>query len=193
MKGGVRKKGYSIFLISNFLTLPVIGWIMGGLLPAFIGFIIALIIDVLFPTWKHELSWNDISLALGNIYRYGSNPCELCFIVGNRKVFVYRDERGNEKRPIRMSIRVPIDDWSDLFDKEGFSKLLHTFGGMGFYSKDRGPECYGLFPRGGQDDCKEILKILFEKSVGGLRPDIYARSVVNAKKNIWINHRTESE
>jgi hypothetical protein len=29
------------------------------------------------------------------------------------------------------------------------------------------------------------------RKIGGLRPDIYARSVVNAKKNIWINHSEE--
>jgi hypothetical protein len=193
MKGGVRKKEFFILVISNFITFPLIGWYIGGIVPALIGFSIALIIDRFFPTWKYELTWSDIDLALYNIYKYGSNPCELCFLVGNRKVFVYRDERGNEKRPIRMSIRLPLEDWSDLFDKKGFSKLLHEFGGMGLYSKDRGPECYGLFPRGGREDCKEILKVLFQKSVGGLRPDIYARSVVNAKKNIWIDHSHEGK
>lgn len=191
MKGGARKKSYSLFTRSNFVLLPILGWYFGGAAFLIIGICLAIAIDVFFPTWKYELSWHDIDVALHNIYKYGSNPCELCFRVDNRKVFVYRDERGNEKRPIRMSIRIPLEDWSDLFDKEGFSKLLHKFGGMGLYSKDRGPECYGLFPKGGQEDCKEILKILFEKSVGGLLPDIYARSVVNAKKNIWIDHSEE--
>ena len=87
-----------------------------------------------------------------------------------------------------MSVRIPLEDWSDIFDEEGFSKLLHKFGGMGLYSKDRGPECYGIFPRGGMEDCKEILKILFQNSVGGLRPDIMAQSVINTKKVIWLDH-----
>lgn len=87
-----------------------------------------------------------------------------------------------------MSVRMPLEDWSDIFDEEGFDKLLHEFRGMGLYSKDRGPECYGIFPRGGLEDCKEILKILFQRSAGGLRPDIMAQSVIGAKRNIWIDH-----
>jgi len=191
MKGGVRKKEYFILVISNFITFPLIGWYIGGIVPALIGFSIALIIDRFFPTWKYELTWSDIDLALNNIYKYGSNPCELCFRVGNRKIFIYRDERGSDKKPIRMSVRLPISNWSDIFADDNFHKLVDLFGGKGIYHDNRGPDSYGIFPRRGVQGCKDILKFLFEKSVGGLRPDIYARSVVNAKKNIWIDHSAD--
>lgn len=193
MKGGVRKKSYFIFVISNFISLPLIGWYMYGIWTALVGLIIAIVIDRFFPTWEYELTWKDIDLALYNLYKYGRNPSELCFRVDNRKIFVYRDEKGDEKRPIRMSVRMPLEDWSDIFDEKGFSELLHKFRGMGLYSKDRGPECYGIFPRGGLEDCKEILRILFQKSVGGLRPDIMAQSVIGAKKNIWLDHSQDEQ
>jgi hypothetical protein len=63
------------------------------------------------------------------------------------------------------------------------------------YSNNRGPESYDIFTRIGHEleDCKGLLKTLFEKSVGGLRPDIYAQSVVNTKKNIWIDHSEEEK
>lgn len=193
MKGGVRKKEYFILVISNFITFPIIGWYIGGIVPALIGFSIALIIDRFFPTWKYELTWSDIDLALYNIHKYGSNPCELCFQVGERRAYIYRDEKGNEDDPIRMAARIPLNDWSDIYNKEDFSELMKKFGYMGTYSKNRGVEAYVIFTSNGAADCKEILKVLFQKSVGGLRPDIYARSVVNAKKNIWIDHSQEEK
>jgi hypothetical protein len=189
MKGGVRKKEYSVFVISNFVTLPLIGWYFGGALPALIGLSVALMIDVFFPTWKYELTWNDIDLALNNIYEYGSNPCELCFRISDRKLYIYRDEQGDhQEESIRMAVRIPLKDWLDIYSKEEFSQLMKKFGYMGIYSKNRGPEAYVIFTSDGADDCKKILKTLIEKSVGGLRPDIYAQSVVNAKKNIWVDH-----
>ena len=192
MKGGVRKKEYFILVISNFITFPLIGWYIGGIVPALIGFSIALMIDRFFPTWKYELTWNDIDLALKNIYIFGSNPCELCFRINKRKLYIYGDEQGDpQEESIRMAVRIPLKDWSDIYSKEEFSQLIKKFGYMGIYSKNRGPEAYVIFASNGTYDCKEMLKTLFEKSVGGLRPDIYARSVVNVKKDIWIDHSPE--
>ena len=201
MKGGVRKKEYFILVISNFITFPLIGWYIGGIVPALIGFSIALIIDRFFPTWKYELTWSDIDLALNNIYKYGSNPCELCIRVGKRRIFVYRDEKDTTRRGgppstrIRIAVCIPLADWSDLLTDDDYDKLFRLYGGKAMYSKNRGPESYDIFTRIGREleDCKELLKSLFEKSVGGLRPDIYARSVVNAKKNIWIDHSEETK
>lgn len=192
MKGGVRKKSYSLFTRSNFVLLPILGWYFGGAAFLIIGICLAIAIDVFFPTWKYELSWHDIDVALHNIYKYGSNPCELCFRISNRRLYIYRDEQGDrQEESIRMAVRIPLKDWSDIYNKEDFSELMKKFGYMGIYSKNRGPEAYVIFTSDGTDACKEILKTLFEKSAGGLRPDIYARSVVNAKKNIWIDHSEE--
>lgn len=188
MKNKVRDKFYNILLICLYIILPIIGWQIGGIYFAGFGLIVAYLTDFFFPKWQYELTWKDIDLALYNLEKYGRNPSELCFRVDGRKIFIYRDEKGNEKRPIRMSVRLPLEDWSDLYDKEGFSNLLHKFGGMGLYSKHRGSESYGLFPRGGREDCKNILKMLFQNSVGGLRPDIIAQSSVNTKKVIWLDH-----
>jgi hypothetical protein len=193
MRGGVRKKGYSIFILSNFVSLPLLGWHFGESIFLIIGLCLAIAIDIFFPTWKYELTWQDIELALNNIFKYGSNPCELRFLVGDRKIFVYRDERGNKKSPIRMSIRIPLKDWPDLFEDKNFHQLVDLFGGKGLYHGNRGPDSYGIFPREGIKGCKDILNFLFENSVGGLRSDIYARSVVNAKKNIWIDHSQEGK
>jgi hypothetical protein len=65
--------------------------------------------------------------------------------------------------------------------------LVDKFGGKGMYSNARG-KSYDLFTRGGPDVCKEILKFLFDESVGGLQSDIYAQSSVNSRKNIWIEN-----
>lgn len=189
MKGGMISKKLDILLLINYFIFPLIGWYFGGILIAIAGLLFAYLIDIFAPKWKHELTWQDIDIALKNIYRYGKNPCDLCFYVKNRKVYIYRDEQGDhQEESIRMAARIPLKDWSDIYSKEEFSQLMKKFGYMGIYSKNRGPEAYVIFTSNGADDCKEMLKILFEKSVGGLRPDIYARSVVNAKKNIWIDH-----
>jgi hypothetical protein len=196
MKGGVRKKGYSIFILSNFVSLPLLGWYFGGAIFLIIGLCLAIAIDIFFPTWKYELTWRDIELALKNIYKYGSNPCELCIRVGERRIFVYRDEKDTTRRGgppskrTRMAICMPVADWSDLLTDDDYDKLFKLHGGKAMFSNNRGPESYDIFTRIGREleDCKDLLEALFEKSIGGLRPDIYARSVVNAKKNIWINH-----
>lgn len=190
MKGGVRKKEYSIFTRSNFIVLPILGWYFGGAILLVVGVCLAIAIDVLFPKWKWELTWQDIDRALKNIYRYGSNPCELCILVEHRKIFVYRDERGDpdDCGGVRMAVRIPLKDWADLYNKNELSELMHRYGYMGMYSKNRGPEAYVLYSKDGPNDCKRILKEMFEKSVDGLRPDIYAKSVVNSKKNIWFDH-----
>jgi hypothetical protein len=184
-------KKLDILLLINYFIFPLIGWHFGGILIAIAGLLIAYLVDIFAPKWKHELTWQDIDIALKNIYKHGKNPCELCFQVGERRVYIYRDEKGDEDDPIRMAVRIPLKDWSDIYNKEDFSQLMNKFGYMGIYSKNRGPEAYVIFTSNGADDCKEILKTLFERSVGGLRPDIYARSVVNAKKNIWIDHSEE--
>lgn len=190
MKGGVRKKSYFIIVLSNFITFPVLGWYLGGIYLAALGFFLALVIDKLFPTWKSELEWKDINIALNNVYLYGSNPCELCFFVNNKRVYVYRDEKGSEKEPIRMAIRIPLSEWSDIYSKEELRDLYQKYGGSAFYSNNRGPQSYLIFSRSGRrvDDCKAMLKSIFEKTVGGLKPDIYASSIVNSKENIWVKH-----
>lgn len=190
MKGGVHRKSYFIFVLSNFLTFPLIGWFIGGIYAAATGFMLALIVDKLFPTWKSELTWNDIENALNNLYLYGNNPCELCFIIGNRKLYVYRDERGSEKEPIRLAVSIPLVDWSDLFTEDELTVVFRRYREFGIFCKNRGPESYVVYAKSGKrvDGCMTILRILFEKSVGGLKPDIYASSIVNSKKNIWVEH-----
>lgn len=190
MKGGTLKTEYSILLFSLYLILPFISWLIGGLLFIPFGLLIAYIIDFFFPKWQYDLSWQDIDRALNNIYKFGCSPCELCFLVGSRRIFIYRDEQIKYRKNIkiiRMSVRIPVSEWEDIFD-ENFDNLVELFGGRGFFSSNRRSYSYGIFPMEGGEGCKNILKYLFEKSVGGLRPDIYAESVVNAKKNIWIEH-----
>lgn len=193
MKGRAKNKHYDLLLLGLYFILPVTGWQIGGILLAVIGVIVAYAVDFFSPKWKYDLTWKDIDLALYNLHRYGRDPSELCFFVENRKIYVYRDEKGGEKQPIRMSVRMPLKDWSDIFDEKGFDNLLHKFSGMGLYSKDRGPECYGIFPKGGLEDCKEILRILFQKAVGGLRPEIMAQSTINTKKVIWLDHSHDEQ
>jgi hypothetical protein len=185
----LHHKEYKYFFWTFFFVIPATAWILGGFWFALAGLLIVILSDYFHPLWQSDLTWNDIDNALKNMYKYGRNPCELCFRVGKRKVYIYRDERGNpEKEPIRMSVRIPLDDWKDHFNNEGYSKLLNKFGGFGLYSDDRKENSYGIFPSGGIDDCKEILRILFDKAAGGLKPDIFAKTAVNAHKNIWIQY-----
>jgi hypothetical protein len=189
MKGNVRKKSYSVFIWSNFITLPALGWYIGGIVPALIGLALAITIDALFPTWKYELTWKDIGLALKNLRKYGDNPCELCFRIGKKKIFVYRDENGSDEEPLRMAVRIPYDDWEGFFGEEGIEEIVDDFGGMGMDCEGRKPSSYIIFPATGLEGCKDILSMMFEKAVGGLRPDIYARGIVSARKNIWVDHK----
>lgn len=194
MKGGVRKKSYFIIVISNFFTLPILGWLWGGIYLASVGFILALLIDRLFPTWKYELTWKDIDTALNNIYLHGHSPCDLCFIVNNRRIYIYRDEKkihrnnGTIDKRIRMAVCIPIKDWKDLLSKDDLHGLFKQFGGKAMFSSNRGPESYDVFASKGKhiEDCKGLLNLLFKKATGGLNPDIYASSIVNSKKNIWV-------
>jgi hypothetical protein len=201
LKGGLISKKLDMLLLINYFLFSLIGWYVGGILVAIAGILIAYLLDIFTPKWKHELTWKDLDTALVNIYKYGKSPCELCIRADNRRIFVYRDERDDSRRGgppksrIRMAVCMPLVDWSDLFTEDTYSQLLRKYGGKGMYSKNRGPKSYDIFMKKGHEleDCKEILKFLFEKSVGGLRPDIYARSVVNAKKNIWIDHSEETK
>jgi hypothetical protein len=189
MKSGVIKKHYYIILAGNYFLLPIIGWRVGGILPAIVGVILAYLIDIFFPKYQYELTWYDIDLALKNIYQYGNNPCELCFRVKKKKIYVYRDEKGNSQEPIRMAVSMPLLMWKDLYDDGDFHHLIDEYGGKGMYCNNRGPESYVIFPRGGLEGCKSVLRLLFEKAVGGLQPDIYAESTVNSTKNIWLEHQ----
>jgi hypothetical protein len=193
MKGGLRKNKYNIMLAGLYISLAAIGWYIGGLYLSLAGLILAYLVDSFLPKWKYDLTWKEIDMALHNLYKYGNSPSELCFRVGEKRVFVYRDEKG-KKEPIRMAVCLPLADWSDLYDKEDYRKLLDTFGGLGMYSNNRGPESYDLFTKAGQrpKDCREILKTLFVKSVGGLRPNIYAQSVVSSKKDIWKKYENDT-
>ena len=56
------------------------------------------------------------------------------------------------------------------------------------YTRNRGPLAFLFFPDEGIEDCKNILNDMFTKSVGGLKPDILAKKIVNSKKHIWIEH-----
>lgn len=182
-----EKYNFVFWLI--FILFPLLGWRLGGWLYALLGVLIVILIDYLNPLWQSELTWNDIENALLNMYKYGRNPCELCFRVEKRKVYVYRDEKGHPKRgPIRMSVRIPVNDWDDLFNDEGYAKLLNRFGGFGLFSDSRREPSYGIFPSGGCVDCKEILRILFVKAAGGLHPKISAKTKINSHKNIWIQY-----
>jgi hypothetical protein len=200
MRISERKKSYSAFVISNFITLPVIGWFVGGLVPTLVGFCLALLIDLFFIKWRYELTWKDIDLALNNLYKYGRSPSEICFRVGDRRIFVYRDEKDDTQRGqppstyIRMAVRIPLVDWSGLLTEKDLDDLFHKYGGMAMTSSNRGPKCYDIFikSRLGVEACRELLKELFEKAVGGLRPDIMASSnFVLSYKNVWIDHSQE--
>lgn len=191
MNGGVRKKQYNLLLVVFYLSLPIIGWKVGGILLAGIGLLSAYLIDFFFPKWKYDLTWKDIDCALYNLYKYGKNPSQLWFSVGNRKILVYRDENGGEKKPIRMAVSIPTADWSDLLDQEDYHELVSKYGGKGVPANIKGKESYDIFAkidREGPDDCKEILRILFQKAVGGLSPEIMAQSVINTEKIIWLDH-----
>lgn len=199
MKGGMISKNLDLLLLVNYFAFPVVGWFIGGILFAIGGLAVAYLADIFSPKWKHELTWRDFDIALNNIYKYGRSPCELCIRIGKRRIFVYRDEKDTTRRDgppssrIRMAVCLPLKDWSDLLADDDYHQLFRLHGGKALYSNNRGPESYDIFIRIGQEieGCKALLKELFDKSAGGLRPDIYARSVVNAKKNIWIEHSEE--
>lgn len=190
MKGGVRKRSFYIFILSNFLTLPALGWHFGGIFLSAIGFLVALIIDKLFPTWKFELNWEDIDNALRNIYQFGNNPCDLCFLIGNRKLYVYRDEKGTKNEPTRLAVRIPLVYWLDLYTKDELIEKFKSYRELGMFCQNRGTESYVIFTKSGKrvENCKIILKILFEKAAGGLKQEIYASSIVNSSRNIWAKH-----
>lgn len=196
MKGRAKNKYYDILLLVLYFILPAIGWFVHGIGLAIIGLIVAYGIDFFSPKWKSELTWKDIDLAIKNLYRYGRNPSLLWFCVGERKILVYRDEKGGETKPVRMAVSVPIDDWSDLLDQEDYHELVSKHGGKGIPSTYKGHEYYDIFTkidREGPEDCKEMLKFLFQKAVGGLRPEIMAQSVANTSKVIWLDHSQDEQ
>ena len=194
MKGIERKPEYGIFLVSLYFIFPFLGWYFSGIIMAVIGLVVAYHIDLLFPKWNYELSWQEIEMALDNIYKYGNIPCELTFLVDNRRIFIYRDERdfSRKKQPSKMTTRIgvaiPVEDWSDLYSEDDFRGFQKIYGGVGMYSNNRGPRAFLLFPKGEVGGCIKILHDMFEKSVGGLKPDIMAENFANSKKHIWIDH-----
>ena len=95
-----------------------------------------------------------------------------------------------------MAVSIPINDWSDLLDQEDYHELVSKYGGKGIPSNFRGRKSYDIFTpieRKGPEDCKEMLKFLFQKAVGGLRPEIMAQSVVNSSKVIWLDHSQDEQ
>jgi len=191
MKSKLQKQS-DILLTCLYIILPImgiyIGYVFSGYLAsvifAILGLIAAFIVDILMPRWKYDLTWGEIDIALNNMYKYGHIPSEICFRVGKRRIFVYRDERDNTRtgqKPstrIRMAICIPLIDWSDLLTENDFDNIFKLYGGKSMYSSNRGPKSYDVFARIGQEveDSKGMLKYLFEKAVGGLRPEIMAES-----------------
>lgn len=194
MKGSVRKKEYKLLLIALYIFLPLIGWLFYGIITAGVGLILAYLVDLFFPKWKYDLTWKEIDTALNNLYEYGQNPSYFWFYVENRKLYVYRDERGDGNNPIRMAVSIPIKDWSDLLGPKDYDDLYSSFGGEKYYSINRGQEqcdIYTKVERKGPEDCKQMLKFLFEKAAGGLRPEIMAQSNPCTKKTIWLDHNKD--
>lgn len=180
-------KTYNKIFWPIFFIVLVAGWYFGGIWLALFLLISMVIIDIYKPLWQSELTWSNIDNALINIQKYGLNPCELCFKIEKRKVYVYRDERGSGKNPIRMAIRIPISNWDDIIEADGYQSMSEHIGGVMQQSENKVPSIMIYATIDNQiADCKDLLKLLFDKAAGGLRPNIFAKTKVAAKKNIWM-------
>ena len=92
-------------LLSNYLLFGFLGWLWGGILQAIFGVSLAMLIDGFFPKWTYELSWENINNAVRNHMKFGSDGSHLTFLIGRRKLHIYRDDKGD---PYRLGVRIPL-------------------------------------------------------------------------------------
>jgi len=182
MKRGVCNKYITVWLLTNYLSIPFVGWHIWGFPTMMLGFILAFLIEGFFPKWAYELTWADIDRAIENIYYFGCSSSNICFLVGKRKIYVHRDELGH---PIKMGLIIPLSDWSDIWDEEKMNKEVP---GISWYgNKWKRKECIFYTPINGRDNSRFVLQKLIEQAEGHLHPGILAR-VDCAKKDIWKEH-----
>lgn len=186
MKCTVKNNKINYFLNSLFLILPFLGFYLSGVV-ALLGIGVAYIVERIYPKWVSGLNWNDINIAIQNVYNYGNNPCELCFMIDNRKIYVYRDQKEG---PTRIGLRIPLKYWNDLFSEKQLEDLRKPFGGWAIYTTNRGPRSFLFFPNGDVESCVQVLKFLLEQCSKNLYSDLFAEAIVNSKKDIWKDHQT---
>lgn len=197
MKTKLLKRRYGILLAMFYVALTLFGWYLGrilfngylgGVVFAVIGFIVACIVDIFLPRWKYEITWADIDIVLRNIYEYGLERMEFWFRVSDRRIRLYRDSLGCEDSPIRMEVSIPHKDWSDLLSQKDIDEFSRRCVCDIVSSKGLGEEHYFFVTkRERPDDCKAILKYLFDISAGGLTPEIMADSM----PYLWIDYEQE--
>ncbi len=146
-----------------------------------VGLLLAMVIDLLSPKWAYELSWRDLDRALKNQYVYGCNGSLLCLRIGQRRLYVYRDEKG---KGVRMGLRIPLKYWEDIFDQDRLKNLGEKFGGWWLFDKWKNKDCFVYFPEDGPDGCSRVLKHIITEAMGGITPNVYGQ-IDCAKVDIW--------
>jgi hypothetical protein len=141
------------------------------------------------PKWGYELTWKDLKIGIENLYLYGLNGSQFCVKSGKRKIFIYRDEKGD---PIRMGFMIPVACWKDIIDKSDFEKMAHRFESYYHFIIRNYKEQFAFFPYDhSPENCFRILKYILVNYGNGLDQKVIAR-VNGAKEDIWKGAEAES-
>lgn len=187
-RGIVDKKVLAIIGVL-YVLLPLIFWYFGNAFFIPVGLLIAYAIDRLTPKWVYDLSWEEIDLALKNLGPYGVTVSHLIFRIKGRKFFIYRDLKG---KPYRYVLRIPIDHWQDVYDKEDIERIFKDNGGWWSPDKYKGLRCLSYFPKNNMETCKIVLQKFIKDASADLKKDVFAQ-VDYAKRDVWVRHDEEAD
>ena len=101
--------------------------------------------------------------------------------IGQRKLYVYRDEKG---KGVRIGLRIPLEYWEDIFDRDQLQAIGTKFGGWWIFDKWKNKECFVYFPKDGPDGCSRVLRVMITKSEDDITSNMYGR-INCARKDIW--------
>jgi len=189
MRVGVVDKRIKCLVIGAYVVLPAMGYIVMGLLLSILGLFIANTIDRIMPKWGYDLSWKDIEIGITNLYKYGLDGSLFCVKKDKKKIFIYRDEKGD---PVRMGFMIPVACWKGIIDKSDFESLAIRFESYYHFIVKDHKEQFAFFPYDhSPENCLRILKFILENYSNGLNHNVLAR-VDGAKEDIWKGVKTES-
>lgn len=195
MKHCYKDKSHTIVSYLALIILTIIGlgyWGLQGLLVAIgTGCIIMLSLTSLWPIWATELDWEDIEIALTNLY--GSDlktGPEIIFRLRNKTLTVFNNAIIDKDFP--MGISYYENDWQDIFDWEDIRQIIAKSAGGKAFSKGvfKSRKCVVIKEEPIQV-ILDILKFFVSKALEDIK-SLSAREK-HVSRSIWVSIKDQQK